>query len=371
VRLAYRGLITATLAVALFAPGALPAAARPFAAPIAAKQAEAARVQAQVDDLINKAEMATERYNQARIRFNNVATKEEAASARIAELQKRTDKLQGRLDDRVAVMYRQGPLGVLTMLLSTNSIKQLVTTMQALTEMSRRDSVTIAQLKETKAETVTAHATLLAARREADRQQKAMASAAADVHAQEAARAKVLAGLNADIKNLLAKQKAAEEAAARARLAALLARERAARAARSGGRPRHGRGGGFNIDLGGNPPSSDKGAQAVWWAQKALGAPYRWGAAGPRSFDCSGLMMWAYRHVGVRLPHHSGSQIRRGARVSRDNLEPGDLVFFGSPIHHVGMYVGGGDFIEAPYSGSHVRISSLSHRGDFAGACRP
>ena len=109
----------------------------------------------------------------------------------------------------------------------------------------------------------------------------------------------------------------------------------------------------------------------MWWAEKAIGRPYVWSASGPNSFDCSGLTMWAYGHAGVSLPHRSRDQIHRGARVSRSNLRPGDLVFFGSPIHHVGMYVGAGDFIEAPHAGSRVRIASLAERGDYVGACRP
>ena len=75
-------------------------------------------------------------------------------------------------------------------------------------------------------------------------------------------------------------------------------------------------------------------------------------------------------HVGVSLPHHAASQIGLGAPVSIANLEPGDLIFFGSPIHHVGMYVGGGKMIEAPYTGARVRIASMD-RSDYAGACRP
>ena len=104
---------------------------------------------------------------------------------------------------------------------------------------------------------------------------------------------------------------------------------------------------------------------------KAIGSPYEWAASGPDSFDCSGLTMWAYGHVGVSLPHHAASQIGYGQRVSRSNLQPGDLVFFGSPIHHVGMYVGHGDFIHAPHTGDVVKISSLADRGDYVGACRP
>ena len=109
----------------------------------------------------------------------------------------------------------------------------------------------------------------------------------------------------------------------------------------------------------------------MWWAEKALGRPYVWAASGPGSFDCSGLVMWAYAHVGVSLPHSSRAQIHHGASVGRANLQPGDLVFFGSPIHHVGMYVGGGAFIEAPHTGAVVRNTSLAGRGDYAGACRP
>ena len=82
-------------------------------------------------------------------------------------------------------------------------------------------------------------------------------------------------------------------------------------------------------------------------------------------------MVWAYKHVGINLNNYSGDQINEGAPVSRSHLQPGDLVFFGSPIHHVGMYVGGGCFIEAPYTGVDVRISRMSSRDDFAGACRP
>jgi len=82
-------------------------------------------------------------------------------------------------------------------------------------------------------------------------------------------------------------------------------------------------------------------------------------------------MLWSYNKVGVELTHYSVTQITEGKRVSRSELQPGDLVFFGSPIHHVGMYVGGGAFLEAPYTGADVRITPLSNRHDFAGACRP
>jgi len=213
-------------------------------------------------------------------------------------------------------------------------------------------------LKKTQAEAEVARQTLAVAQAEAAQQRAVMAANAKAVHDQLAEKTAILKGLSADIKSLIAQEKAKAAAEAHSRYLALLARQRAQAS------------GGSN-DSGGDPPASARGAAAVRWAEKALGSPYRWAAAGPSSFDCSGLTMWAYAHVGVSLPHSSRAQIGYGSRVARSNLRPGDLVFFGSPIHHVGMYVGGGDFIEAPYTGARVRISRLAGRGDYAGASRP
>lgn len=367
--------IAAALIIAALLGSASPASGLPFAQPIAAKRAEASAAQARVDALNDKAEMAAERYNEARGRFEELSAQEAETRAQIRRLDRRTVKLQGQVENRVGALYRQGPIGALSLLLSVDNIQQLVASYNALTQMSERDSVIIAQLKETKAEKSAAHKKLKAAVAEAKTQKQHMESAKRDVDSQLAAANTFVASLNADIRDLLHKQQLAEEAAARARAAALRARlaaearaERARAAARRASASNDSNDSG---DDGGDPPPSGRGAKAVYYAMKQLGKPYRWGADGPNSFDCSGLMMWAYRKVGVSLPHHSGSQIGRGSRVSRENLQPGDLVFFGSPIHHVGMYVGGGDFIEAPHTGAQVRIRSLSNRSDYVGASRP
>jgi cell wall-associated NlpC family hydrolase len=120
-----------------------------------------------------------------------------------------------------------------------------------------------------------------------------------------------------------------------------------------------------------SPPAPSGGAAAaVQAALSQVGKPYQWGAAGPNAYDCSGLTMWAWAHGGVSLPHSSSMQYGATARVSRSNLQPGDLMFFGSPIHHVAMYVGGGRMVEAPYSGLSVRVTS-AFRSDYVGAGRP
>jgi len=118
-------------------------------------------------------------------------------------------------------------------------------------------------------------------------------------------------------------------------------------------------------------------------AKHYLGVPYVWGGTSPSGFDCSGLVQYSYAKIGITLPRTSREQFHVGTFIPRDRLdllEPGDLVFFGyngdaGQIHHVGMYVGSNDFIEAPASGEVVRISSLvariEARGDYVGAARP
>jgi cell wall-associated NlpC family hydrolase len=89
-----------------------------------------------------------------------------------------------------------------------------------------------------------------------------------------------------------------------------------------------------------------------------LGVPYAWGGASPSGFDCSGFVMYVFAQVGVSLPHHAASQFNYGVSVSRDELQPGDLVFFDG-LGHVGIYIGGGQFIHAPHTGDVVKISSI------------
>jgi cell wall-associated NlpC family hydrolase len=105
------------------------------------------------------------------------------------------------------------------------------------------------------------------------------------------------------------------------------------------------------------PPAEYGGVVGV--AMSQLGTPYVWGGMSPGGFDCSGLIAWAYSQVGVSLPHHAASQYNYGAPVSRDELQPGDLVFFDG-LGHAGIYVGGDSFIHAPHTGDVVKISSLN-----------
>jgi hypothetical protein len=125
-------------------------------------------------------------------------------------------------------------------------------------------------------------------------------------------------------------------------------------------------------------PTNTLGGQAVALAYQFLGVPYVWGGANPSGFDCSGLTMYVYRQLGIKLGHYTGFQYYEGRRVPREQLEPGDLVFFhassaGVPQHE-GMYIGNGAFIHAPHTGDVVRVSSLydtRYALAYVGAVRP
>ena len=152
-----------------------------------------------------------------------------------------------------------------------------------------------------------------------------------------------------------------DEAAARARATAELAARQAAAA-----RPSRS----SSVPLGPAPPVGHGASAAVATAEAQIGKPYVYGAAGPDSFDCSGLTMYAWRAGGVSLSHSSESQYGETTHVAVSAIQPGDLLFYYSDIHHVAMYSGGGMMIEAPHTGASVREVPMRFDG-LVGAGRP
>ncbi|MGH9164802.1 MAG: C40 family peptidase, partial [Acidimicrobiales bacterium] len=114
------------------------------------------------------------------------------------------------------------------------------------------------------------------------------------------------------------------------------------------------------------PPGA---ATAIAEARRQLGKPYEYGSPGPDSFDCSGLTSWAWRAGGKALPHSSRAQMGITTRIPVGDIQPGDLVFYGSPVHHVGLYAGNGQMVEASETGTPVRMASI-YRRDLVGVGR-
>ena len=176
-------------------------------------------------------------------------------------------------------------------------------------------------------------------------------------------------GLRAEVRRLIVARRQAEIAASRnaaAKAQALTANGANAPVAAND------IGGVSSVDGSAAVPAPSSGATgAVAAAIGELGVPYVPGGASPSGFDCSGLVSWAYAQAGhPGLPHYSGALWKAGTRISSTSeLAPGDLVFFNS-LDHVGMYIGGGQFVEAPHSGDVVKISNLSDRSDYLGGVR-
>jgi cell wall-associated NlpC family hydrolase len=123
--------------------------------------------------------------------------------------------------------------------------------------------------------------------------------------------------------------------------------------------------------------SANQGDIAANWALTQIGKPYQWGGAGPDSYDCSGLAMVAWEQAGVQLAHYTGYQWESGPEVPLDQLQRGDLVFYATDtsdpgtIHHVGIYIGNGQMVDAPYTGAYVRIDSIYQPGLMDAAIDP
>lgn len=334
------------LACSLILPVGTAFAAKTSAA-TKAKMAQAVRIQAQVDALDAKAESATEDYNDARISYDDLHGKVLKIQADIAKIDARTNVLQDSLAARADAMYRNGPLGLLDVLLGSASFDDFAATWDFLNQQNQEEALTVAEL-----------GTLRTTKVDAEAQLKPAQAAAKEVYDTMAARRKDVLAAQAKAKSLL---KGVEK-----EVAALKAADNARRAKDAKQAKGSSKGTGWNW---GDPARAPR-SGIVTIALKYLGRPYVWAASGPRSFDCSGFTRFVYAQVGVSLPHSSRMQINYGARVSRANLKPGDLLFFYSPIHHVAIYLGNGKMVHAPHTGDVVSIDPVYWQY-FVGACRP
>ncbi len=332
-------LVATSVALILFI-GVMPA----FGVPTGKREAAKA-VKAQVDTLDHQVEVAAEAYNEARAKHDGIKSRIASTQADLAKTNDRIGTLTTHLSVRAESMYRSGPMSFVEVLLGSKDFTEFATVWDVLKEMNRREAESVADLKKARAKAKEYEAELAKQETSAAKVVAQMAANKKSIEAKLAERKGALRGLESEIAAL----EAAEEARIRAAAQKSVSRASAKRFPAPTRAPR---------------------TEVVAIAKRYLGAPYRWGASGPNSFDCSGFTMFVYRQVGVSLPHSSRAQYGVGQKVSRSDLKPGDLVFFGSPIHHVGIYVGGGSYIHSPRTGDVVKISSVD-RSDYAGASRP
>lgn len=336
--------LVAAVTLTVFTVGAT-FSARPAMAVPSSKLEQAKAVKKEIDALDVKVERAAEKYNEARERLSAATTRRKKSEAKLATTNERLAVAKAHLEDRASVMYKDGPEGFLEVLLGATTFDEFATTWDILRSMTEKDAALAEELKVLRKEQKALTADLKKQEKIAKDSAAAMKNNKESIEKQLANRKAKLSGLEAEISQLEAQEEARRAASAPTK-------------GTSSGQKKF--------------PAPTRGARSevVSIAKRYLGAPYRWAATGPNSFDCSGLTMFVYRQVGVSLPHSSRAQINVGQRVSRGDLQPGDLVFFGSPIHHVGIYVGGNQYLHSPQTGDVVKISSMNRSG-YAGATRP
>ncbi|BEP13156.1 hypothetical protein acdb102_14670 [Acidothermaceae bacterium B102] len=397
------------LALALLPAPALAVGSTPSPRPLAQ---ELNAAQAQLAQLAASLDVADENYRQGQIALHQATLDQAAAERALAKGKARHAALQTRVDRIATFAYQTGaspdilvatPDGAAAFAESTALLSQVSSQQQSTlsaaaaaqyelavaqtaafqaADATARTTAQLAAAKAAIASQVAAHQAIVSSL--VDRQHTLEAIAA------EKARLAAIAEAKARAERDAAARKAAEAAAAAAVAAARQAAADAAQAkaaaqrevaqkaadrrqalAEAAAQTRQQQDTSSTSTSNGSsagPPSS-RASLAVRAAYRQLGAPYDWAADGPQSFDCSGLTAYAWAAAGVSLPHSSQAQYGVGAHVSRSQLSPGDLVFFGSPIHHVGIYVGGGQMIDAPQTGDVVRVQSID-RSDYTGAVR-
>jgi cell wall-associated NlpC family hydrolase len=245
--------------------------------------------------------------------------------------------------------------------LGAGSFSDLVTRVEDVQRIGASEHALLKQVTTAEREISTRQAQLKSEERDAAKlvAQKKQQKAAIEAGLQQ--RRDLLSSTKGELGHLLHERQVHQQQAAAAAAAALAQQQQQQQEQQA---PPPSNGGGSTGSSGGGgtynpPPAGTLGQQAAAIAQQYLGVPYVWGGASPSGFDCSGLVVYVYGRLGVSLPHYTVSLWSSGAHVSRDQLAPGDLVFFYS-LDHVGIYLGGGLFIHAPHTGTVVQISSLN-----------
>ncbi len=337
---------------------------------LSSKQAEADRIKAEIASINASAEQSIEQYNQANVELDatrqRLAENEKALSDATAKLA----QAQDRLNRRIANIYRGGSLSIMDVILSTSDFSDFMARFDLLGKISDQDRSTVEAVLQYKTEVEKTQAELASARQKQEELLASLASEKADIESQLAARQKILSGVEGEIAQMVAQdeQEQWQTAAASGPAPAAPSGGAGESNSSSGGQQTGNNNDSQPAPAPAPPPPSNGNVVAI--ARQYLGIPYVWGGASPAGFDCSGLVMYVYAQVGIYLPHSAAAQYYSGTPISYSELAPGDLVFFGHPISHVGIYIGGGQMIHAPFEGSVVSIASVGGGGSYAGACR-
>jgi peptidoglycan DL-endopeptidase CwlO len=364
----------ATIVLIAFAVALLAAASATAEPPqIAAKRAEAQQVLGEIHSLDVQLEKAIEDYNGATEKLAAIERDRALNTRHLVIARGNLTVAQRRLGARLRAIYTTDQENsTLAILLGSSSLNDFLNRIETVNSVASQDTEVIREIRTFRREITIRAAQLKAAHVRQERIVDERAAAKSRVESGLAERQRLLSSIKGEIVRLQAEERARQErlrAEAEARLQAQLTARRQA-ALQSDENDVVGASAVSPEGISVAPPSQYGGVVGI--AMQYLGTPYVWGGSSPGGFDCSGFVMFVYAQVGVSLPHHAADQFGYGVPVSRDQLEPGDLVFFDG-LGHVGIYIGGGQFIHAPHTGDVVKISSLDeswYAATFVGARR-
>jgi cell wall-associated NlpC family hydrolase len=292
-------------------------------------------VQQKVDRLYHEAEIASERYNAARDSLKESQTKLKALNADLDHQRVTVDAMRKQVAAQVVDQYQGQSLSTASQLMLSNRPGAFVDNLNAVSAYNSQRGQLIEQFSQ--------ELKRLQLRQNAVTDEVAALRKTKQTLASEKAQVDSKA---ADAKQLLDKLKAEQR--------------RKLMASQGSAAP-------TTVS---SVPASGRAAAAVHFAMAQVGKAYVYGAAGPNAYDCSGLTMAAWGAAGVALPHSSSAQYSSGPHIAESDLQPGDLVFYYSPISHVGMYIGNGMIVNAENPSAGVRVTSL-HSMPYVGAVRP
>ena len=357
---------------------------------VAALQTKIAASSAKLVTLGANLSDASELYNGAVYQEQQAKQKSDAAASEAAAADQKAAATATELNRFASAAYRSGgDIARVSSMLSANGPQDLIDQASTIDVLGDRQSTALRRVNVARAAALVLKgqaAQALADQQAATDQVKTSRDKAQGLVDEQQRQANELTAQQGQLRAQVALLSSRSERLAAQRTAGLAARAaaEAAEDAESG----TGDGGNLDIPRGillGMPVNVPEGrqrgtkvgaAKSVAYARAQIGKPYLWAADGPASFDCSGLTMMAWRQSDVSLPHWSVAQYATGKKISLANIRPGDMVFFATDlteyrsIHHVGLYIGNGQMIEAPFTGSFVRVSSIN-RASLFGASRP